>query len=781
MLNGVWTAAGRASGLKRALLAGAGVAAMSLATAEGTWSIVIVDTRTGEVAVASATCLTGFDLEANTPVLVTGVGAATAQSFVDTNGANRTFIRDGLVAGAALPNILAGLAVRDSGHQGRQYGMADVRGGTLTFSGTNDGVWAGGRTGRIGDVVYAVQGNVLTGAPVVDRAVEAIEQTPGDVAAKLMAGMEAARSMGGDGRCSCNVSRPDSCGSPPPDFTKAAHIAYMLIARAGDVWNCRAAYRTQNGASDILLLDGDGDGKPDFYAGATGAPSGLLTMRNISGPFGRFADPAFSPAGGAVRALAAGDLDGDGRTDLVGMITSTDRLVSLRGVGPGFSVLASAGVGRSPVAVALGDFNGDGKLDAATMNSGAGDYSVLLGVGDGTFRPATTTTLGATPIGLIAADLDGDGKVDLATLHGSTRSISLLRGDGLGGFTRTVIRTGLPFTPAALMARDANGDGRPELFVCGGSNVLEVLDLANPASDRLLTATSTANCMELADLDGDGTPDLLCAGSSGTLSVYRGLGGGEFGAPETAPMGFAETKFAVRDIDGDGDLDVVYVNSGTAVVMSNLAGPGRMPVFENAGCASGSGYMEFNVANQQAGDPDPVLQLHGLYDAWRDGLVGVADAVVSRAVWTSRETVPADGRARRVLRVELLDWRGQAAEGAWTLEVRDPAGVAAAVESVTQTGPGVYEATVRAGRACGEARFEVVARGAGRTVTLMPSPVLVHTSAADANDDGFVDFFDYDGFVELLEAGDPAADADGDGAVTPADYDAFLRSFTQGC
>jgi len=50
----------------------------------------------------------------------------------------------------------------------------------------------------------------------------------------LMAAMEAARSMGGDGRCSCDPGDPTRCGSPPENFEKAAHIGYMMLARLGD-------------------------------------------------------------------------------------------------------------------------------------------------------------------------------------------------------------------------------------------------------------------------------------------------------------------------------------------------------------------------------------------------------------------------------------------------------------------------------------------------------------------------------------------------------------------
>ena len=126
-----------------ALLAAAG-------TANATWSILLVDTRTGEIALGSATCLTGFDLRANTPVIITGVGAATAQSFVDSSGRNRVRVRDGLARGLSPAEILADLATFDGGHQTRQYGIIDATGRAGTFSGTGAGAWAGGRLGMGG-------------------------------------------------------------------------------------------------------------------------------------------------------------------------------------------------------------------------------------------------------------------------------------------------------------------------------------------------------------------------------------------------------------------------------------------------------------------------------------------------------------------------------------------------------------------------------------------------------------------------------------------------------
>src|SRR5262245_24840905 len=102
------------------------VFALVAGTLNATWSIILVDTPTGEIAIASATCLPGFDLEQGACVIVVGRGAAAAQSFVDTTGQNRQLIFAQLQAGTSPTQILAMLAASDASHQTRQYGIVDV-------------------------------------------------------------------------------------------------------------------------------------------------------------------------------------------------------------------------------------------------------------------------------------------------------------------------------------------------------------------------------------------------------------------------------------------------------------------------------------------------------------------------------------------------------------------------------------------------------------------------------------------------------------------------------
>ncbi len=205
-----------------------------------TWSIVIANTETGEVAVGSATCLPNFDLKKGAGGIVVGKGAAQAQASVDTTGQNRQTMVNGLLQGLTAQEILDLLKATDPKLETHQYGIAELQGGAVTFTGSKTMAFTSGLTGKSGPMVYAIQGNVLTGEGVLLAAEEALVHTPGDLGQKLMAAMHAAKYFGGDGRCSCKTWDPTGCGSPPnkkakkENKWKSAHVAYMVIARIGD-------------------------------------------------------------------------------------------------------------------------------------------------------------------------------------------------------------------------------------------------------------------------------------------------------------------------------------------------------------------------------------------------------------------------------------------------------------------------------------------------------------------------------------------------------------------
>jgi len=199
-----------------------------------TWSIVVVNTRTGEVGVASATCLESFNLRRFTPVIFVGAGAASAQGIVDTTGINRRLIRDGLRDGLSPEEILEQLAGADFGHENRVYGIASVSAPPATFLGASSGMARHALTGTQGDYLYAVQGSGLTDPLVILATEAAFVNEQGDMGKRLLAALQAGKRWGGDGRCSCAFTTPTACGAPPPVPFKSAHCGYIIVSRLGD-------------------------------------------------------------------------------------------------------------------------------------------------------------------------------------------------------------------------------------------------------------------------------------------------------------------------------------------------------------------------------------------------------------------------------------------------------------------------------------------------------------------------------------------------------------------
>jgi uncharacterized Ntn-hydrolase superfamily protein len=122
------------------------------------------------------------------------VGAVATQSY-----ANVTFGPDGLTAlrsGASAAEAMQRLLAPDPDREQRQVGIVDGQGRGATFTGGECFDWAGG---RIGDC-YAAQGNILTGADVVDALADTFSATAGPLAERLLAALMAADQAGGDSR-----------------------------------------------------------------------------------------------------------------------------------------------------------------------------------------------------------------------------------------------------------------------------------------------------------------------------------------------------------------------------------------------------------------------------------------------------------------------------------------------------------------------------------------------------------------------------------------------------
>ncbi|MEK6303237.1 MAG: DUF1028 domain-containing protein [Acidobacteriota bacterium] len=210
------------------------------AQAHATWSVVAVDKRTGQIVIASATCVpqqafAGFpskglkDVQA---IIIPGRGVAAAQANVDRTRRLQQLIAKELNRGTDPARIIEMLKADDQYHPSRQYGIVDLQGRAAGYSGASNGKQSLDRQGKVpgADIYFSIQGNILAGDDVVEEAVKAFVNAKGALADRVMAAMEAADARGGDRRCKCNTP-PDP---PAPCENKTAHVAYLVVAGKKD-------------------------------------------------------------------------------------------------------------------------------------------------------------------------------------------------------------------------------------------------------------------------------------------------------------------------------------------------------------------------------------------------------------------------------------------------------------------------------------------------------------------------------------------------------------------
>lgn len=742
-------------------------------SASATWSILLVDLSTGEIAVGSATCLTGFDLQANTPVLIPGVGAATAQSFVDVNGFNRSLIRDRLIESVAPAAILDELGVFDATHQTRQYGMVDVLGNAETFSGLGAGAWAGGTTGVLegagvtgGDVLFAIQGNVLWGPGVVDDAVNAVRDAPGDLPAKLLAGMQAARDAGGDGRCSCLPNNADACDGQDPAGAKSSDIAYMLVARAGDREGCSPIYRLGSPPADVEPLGDESfvvsftgiTGLDVVTPGSVGSPPTLGSVQRID-------------AGVDLRNIATGDLNGDGAADIVGAAVGGGvwLLLSDAGEPSGFGPAEPVSATGTDVAIAAGEI-----LIADASRSA---LVRLSAIGGGAFVESDVLAVSSPPVAITAARLfvsDRDGAAVLSE-DGTVTAFEFEAGLGLR--ERYAMLSAVP-NASIIAGADTDRDGAAEILVAARtSELLEVLDGPTGAQRSLIPAPSRVR--DIAALDTPDGTGVLVLGASSSAILEPLFPGGPVIYDEPIPIRQQPVGVLPRDLDGDGDTDLAVIGSSGQALRYVDSVNGAFPVTQ--GCGDGDFFMEFNIAFSERSDPDPVDQLEGLFAAWADDLVGVPDAVRSVVTPAGPFASSIDGCPTRV-RVELRDRDGAAADASsLTVELVSGAAGLLTVGDVESLGGGVFAFDVFGAGARGVAGLVITANDGGRAVRLMPQLDLVVDDPADVDGDGDRDADDLSSWIAAFQAGDLAADQNLDGRVTPADYNAWILNRNRAC
>ena len=321
----------------------------------------------------------------------------------------------------------------------------------------------------------------------------------------------------------------------------------------------------------------------------------LLLALGAAGPaaWGQSFGPVASyPTGaGAPGETALGDVNGDGRVDIVAVSGGNNAnnyvVVLLRQANGSYAAGVPYPTGNNsfPAGVALADVNNDGRLDIVTANSGTGTAGVLLGQAGGTFAamvPYATGT-GSNPRSVALADVNNDGRPDIITGNYNTVSIGVLLGQAGGTFAPVVAYSTGMGAPYGLALGDVNGDGRPDAVTANINNgtVGVLLGQAGGTFAPAVTYPSGGLVVNVSvgDVNGDGRRDIVTSlPVVSAVGVLLGQAGGTFAPVALYSAGnqnFPQST-ALGDVNGDGRPDVVAANGGgdNVSVLLGLAGGG---------------------------------------------------------------------------------------------------------------------------------------------------------------------------------------------------------------
>jgi hypothetical protein len=432
----------------------------------------------------------------------------------------------------------------------------------------------------------------------------------------------AVKDVNGDGK-------PDLLVVSGGDCTNCAGVVSVLLGNGDGTFQPAVAYGS-GGYAAISLAVGDvnGDGKPDLLvANSCGSSDNCAGNGTVGVLLGK-GDGTFQPAvayssGGFLAvSVAVGDVNGDGKPDLLVANQCTDDLCANGSVGVLLSngngtfqpAVAYSSGGYDAISVTVGDVNADGMPDVLVVNTCPADTNnacennlvngtvgVLLGKGDGSFQPAVTYNSGGyIPTSVALADVNGDGRLDVVVAHqcasggncvtGSgaamVGTVSVLPGNGDGTFQEAASYGSNGYIAVSVAVGDVNGDGKPDLLVanfcvidsnCAANGSVGVLFGNGDGSFRATVTRGSggydAAYVAVADVNRDGKPDLLVANqctdatcTNGSVGVLLGKGDGTFQPAVTYSLGdYIPTSMATADFNGDGKLDLAVVNGSNTV------------------------------------------------------------------------------------------------------------------------------------------------------------------------------------------------------------------------
>ena len=294
--------------------------------------------------------------------------------------------------------------------------------------------------------------------------------------------------------------------------------------------------------------------------------------------------------------FSIGDLDGDGKSDLVVTNKNSHTVSVFRNTNTSTGTISYApkvdyttGTLSFPRSVSIGDLDGDGKADLVVVNIGTLSVFRNISTNPGiiSYNPKLDFAIRGTRLSsslVSIGDLDGDGKADLAVVNSDMVSIfrnTSTSGGNISYATKVDYPTGSG--PNSVAIGDLDGDGKSDLVVVNVfDNTVSVYRNTSTSTGTIsfaakvdYTTGSLPVAVSIGDLDGDGMPDLAVANDFHSISLFRntstGVGTISYDSKVDYPTGFNPSSLALGDLDGDGKVDLAITNfhSNTVSVFRN--------------------------------------------------------------------------------------------------------------------------------------------------------------------------------------------------------------------